>query len=86
MRFVHSREYLKDDDIVLVQCSHQCNVRVMSDREFQNFKAGKPHKYHGGHFKKLPAQIPVPHNGFWNTTIDLGGSPSAFNYSVSYMK
>jgi hypothetical protein len=86
MRFVHNREYLNTGDIVVVQCSHQCNVRVMSDVDFQSFKSGRSHNYHGGHFKMLPARVAVPHSGYWNTTIDLGGSPSPFKYGVSYLK
>jgi hypothetical protein len=86
MRFVHAREYLNAGDIVIVQCSHQCNVRVMSDTDFQNFKRGGSHNYHGGHFKMLPARVAVPSSGYWNTTVDLGGSTSAFNYGVTYLK
>jgi hypothetical protein len=86
MRFVHSREYLNAGDVVVVQCSHQCNVRVMSDGDFRSFKQGRSHNYHGGHFKMFPARVVVPSSGYWNTTIDLGGSPSAFKYGVSYLK
>jgi hypothetical protein len=86
MRFVHAREYLSAGDVVVVQCSHQCNVRVMNDGDFSSFKNGRSHNYHGGHFKRLPARVEVPTSGFWNTTIDLGGSPSAFQYGVSYLK
>jgi len=86
MRFVHAREYLNSGDVVVVQCSHQCNVRVMSDADFQSFKRGSSHNYHGGHFKMLPARVVVPSSGYWNTTIDLGGSPSSFKYGVSYLK
>ena len=86
MSFVHAREYLNAGDIIVVQCSHQCNVRVMSDTDFQSFKSGGSYHYHGGHFKMLPARIAAPNSGYWNTTIDLGGSTSAFKYSISYLK
>ncbi|HTB03472.1 MAG TPA: DUF1883 domain-containing protein [Bradyrhizobium sp.] len=86
MRFVHAREYLNAGDVVVVQCSHQCNVRVMGDADFRSFKNNGAHNYHGGHFVKLPARIVVPQNGYWNITVDLGGSPSAFKYGISYLK
>jgi Domain of unknown function (DUF1883) len=86
MRFVHAREYLNAGDVVVVQCSHQCNVRIMSDADFQSFKNSGAHNYHGSHFKRLPARIAVPHAGYWNITVDLGGSPSAFKYGISYLK
>jgi hypothetical protein len=86
MNFVHAREYLNAGDTVIVQCSHQCNVRVMSDADFQRFKSRASHNYHGGHYKMLPAQVVVPHTGYWNTTIDLGGSGGSFKYGISYLK
>ncbi len=86
MRFIHSREYLNAGDTVVVECSHQCNVRVMSDNDFQNFKNGFSHRYLGGHYKRLPAHVTVPSSGYWNTTIDLGGSPSGFRYNIGYLK
>jgi len=27
--FIHSREFLHQGDIVVVNCSHRCNVRIM---------------------------------------------------------
>lgn len=86
MQAIHAREYLHEGDVVIVHCSHQCNVRVMSDVDFQLFQKGAPHKYRGGYYKMLPARIPVPHGGYWNTTIDLAGSPSHFQYNISYLK
>lgn len=86
MRFVHSREHLSAGDVVVVECSHQCNVRVMSDADFQNFKNGRGHRYLGGFYQRLPVQIAVPSSGNWNVTIDLGGSPSAFRYDIGYLK
>lgn len=86
MRFVHTRDYLNAGDTVIVHCSHQCNVRVMQDADFQSFKNGGGHNYHGGKYTRLPAIIRVPTSGNWNTTIDLGGSTAAYKYSISYRK
>src|ERR1700730_13762179 len=34
MQFIHAREKLSTGDIVVVSCSHQCNVRLMDDPTF----------------------------------------------------
>ncbi len=38
MQFLHSRKYLNEGDVVEVNCSHQCNVRLTTDTQFSNFK------------------------------------------------
>jgi hypothetical protein len=86
MQFIHSREYLHEGDIVVVHCSHQCNVRVMDDSNFRSFQSGGQHKYYGGFYRQLPARIAVPHDGEWNVTLDLGGGNANFRYSIDYLK
>jgi hypothetical protein len=70
MKFVHQREHLNEDDIVVIECSQRCNIRLMNDANFRSFKNGGRHTYHGGHFERFPAKITVPSTGFWNITID----------------
>ena len=70
MKFIHQREHLNEDDIVVIECSHPCNIRLMSDAHFRSFKNGGRHSYHGGAFKDFPARITAPSTGFWNITID----------------
>jgi hypothetical protein len=70
MKFIHQREHLNEDDIVVIQCSQTCNIRLMSDANFRSFKNGGRHSYHGGAFDTFPARITAPSTGFWNITID----------------
>lgn len=70
MKFIHQREHLNEDDVVVIQCSQTCNIRLMSDANFRSFKSGGRHTYHGGAFDAFPAKITVPSTGFWNITID----------------
>jgi len=70
MKFIHQREHLNEDDIVVIQCSQMCNIRLMNDKNFRSFRNGGRHTYHGGAFDKFPARIKVPSTGFWNITID----------------
>ena len=86
MNFLHTREYLTAGDIVVVNCDHQCNVRVLDDPNFGSFRSGRQHRYHGGFYRQLPARIAVPHSGWWNVTLDLGGGSANIRHSISYIK
>ncbi|WP_268800995.1 DUF1883 domain-containing protein [Pseudomonas huanghezhanensis] len=70
MKFIHQREHLNEGDIVVIECSNPCNIRLMSDANFRSFKNAGRHTYHGGAFEKFPAKIVVPSSGFWNITLD----------------
>jgi len=70
LAIVHQREHLNEDDIVVIECSQRCNIRLMNDANFRSFKNGGRHTYHGGAFDKFPAKITVPSTGFWNITLD----------------
>ena len=86
MQFLHKREYLEEGEVVIVNCDHQCNVRVMHDSDFHSYRAGGGHHYHGGHYKRLPARIRVPSSGFWNVTLDLGGGSAKIKYSFNFLR
>ena len=70
MKYIHQREHLNEDDVVVIDCSQTCNIRLMNDANFRSFKNGGRHTYHGGAFDTFPARITVPSSGFWNITID----------------
>lgn len=84
--FIHAREHLSAGDIVVVNCSHQCNVLVMDDLNFQHYRSGRPFEFRGGFYKMLPARIAVPYAGNWNVAIDLGGNRAQIRYGISYLK
>lgn len=84
--FIHAREYLDDGDVVIVDCDHQCNVRVMDDANFGSYRRGGQHRFFGGFYERLPARISVPHGGEWNVVIDLGGRRANIRYSINYLK
>ncbi|NBA97416.1 DUF1883 domain-containing protein [Pseudomonas sp. R5(2019)] len=93
MKFVHQREHLNEDDIVVIECSQRCNIRLMSDANFRSFKNGGRHTYHGGAFDKFPAKITAPSTGYWNITIDTAGTrlsdvgrKSTFTHSIKIIR
>lgn len=84
--FIHAREYLDANDVVIVNCDYQCNVLVMDDANFNNYRRGGRFQYYGGHYKRLPARISVPHSDHWNTVIDLGGGRATIRYNIEYLR
>ncbi len=86
MNFLHKREYLNIGDIVEVKCTHQCNIKLMDDTNYSNYKSGRSCKYYGGFYEILPARISVPHKGNWNIVIDLGGGSANIKYSINIIK
>jgi len=86
MSFIHSREYLEAGDVVVVECSHQCNVMLTTDSNFSNYKHSGHFQYHGGNFKRFPARIEAPRTGYWNITIDLGSGRANIKYSINIIR
>ncbi|CBJ83083.1 hypothetical protein XBJ2_2000001 [Xenorhabdus bovienii str. Jollieti] len=77
MSYIHSREYLKDGNVVSVQCSHQINVLVMDDNQYSNYRNGRQYRYYGGFYKQFPANIIPPHSGYWNVVLAMPPGYSA---------
>jgi hypothetical protein len=86
MNFLHKREYLDEGDIVEVNCSHQCNVMLMTDSNFSRYKSGDSFRYHGGHYKFLPARIAAPRSDYWNVVLDLGGGSANIRHSIRVIR
>ena len=88
MSFLHSREHLNTGDIVEVDCSHQCNIVLVDDANFSNYKNGRSFKHYGGggFFKKLPARLQAPHSGYWNIVLDLGGGSATVRHSIRIIR
>ena len=83
--FIHAREHLDEGVRVRVDCDHQCNIMVMDDTNFASYRRGDKFSYFGGFYKRLPGVVSVPHTGWWNTVIDLGGGRANIKYSITYV-
>ena len=70
--------HLKAGEIVEVTLSgNAANVRLMDSSNYNNFKAGRNHRYVGGLIKRSPHRMAVPSSGRWYVTVDmnnLGGT------------
>ena len=49
------------------------NVRLMDSSNFQSYRSGRRHKYHGGLATKSPVRLGIPRSGHWHVTVDMMG-------------
>ncbi|MYA43299.1 MAG: DUF1883 domain-containing protein [Gemmatimonadetes bacterium] len=49
------------------------NVRLMDQSNFNNYRAGRRHRYQGGLAKRSPVRLQVPRSGTWHVTVDMQG-------------
>ena len=49
------------------------NVRLMNSSDFNNYRAGRRYRYHGGLATKSPVRLSVPSSGTWHVAIDMQG-------------
>lgn len=60
-------------DVVEVTLTRAANVRLLDSSNWQKYKNGKDHRYHGGYSKESPARIVVPSSGRWHVVVDMQG-------------
>jgi hypothetical protein len=51
----------------------EANVQLVDTTNRTAYKQGRQFRYYGGHYKRSPVRITVPHAGHWYVMVDLGG-------------
>lgn len=73
----------KKGEIVEITLSGSAaNVRLMTSSNFQSYKNGRRHSYHGGLAKKSPVRLAIPSSGRWYVTVDLQGLRGSVRSSI----
>lgn len=87
MNFTHyNLGYRSGGEIVEVTLSgNAANVRLMDSSNFQSFRAGRRHRFYGGHAKSSPVRLQIPHSGNWHVAIDLGGYRGSVRSSIQIL-
>ncbi|HGV9229883.1 TPA: DUF1883 domain-containing protein [Providencia rettgeri] len=80
-----TREYLDAGCNISVQCSHQTNVMVMDDENYELFNKNEAHEWIGGFSSVFPVRIVIPESGYWNIVISVpdGVNSDRFTYSIN---
>lgn len=72
MKFLHKRMFIQAGQKVKVTLSKPANVKLMNDRNFNNYRNERSHEYFYGKLMNNSVIIPVNSSGIWNITVDLG--------------
>ena len=84
MKFQHyDLGYRRTGETVKVILSgNAANVLLMDSSGFQNYRKGRRCQYYGGHARKSPVLLKIPHSGHWHVAIDLGGYAGTTRSSI----
>lgn len=82
MNYLHFDQTAGPDDDLIVTLDHQANVLLMDDMNFNNYRAGRSFRYHGGWYEQSPVHLRPPHHGHWHVVVDLGGHKGTVQASV----
>lgn len=61
--------------VIEITLSAIANVRLMTQANFDLFRAAHHHKFLGGVAKKSPIRLQIPENGHWHVVVDMEGHP-----------
>jgi Domain of unknown function (DUF1883)/TIR domain len=74
MQFIQSDlGYRNRGDVLVVTLTNGANVRLLDSSNFQRYKQGQRHTFHGGLATQSPVRIPIPTNGHWYAVVDMQG-------------
>lgn len=60
-------------EIVEVTLTAAANVRLMDTSNFNSYRNGRNHRYHGGLVRRSPFRIAIPRSGRWHLAVDMSG-------------
>lgn len=60
-------------DVVEVTLSAGANVRLLDSSNFQRYRRGAQHSYHGGLARETPVRLAIPSSGHWHVAVDMQG-------------
>ena len=65
--------YRNRGDVLEVSLTSGANVRLLDPSNFERYKQGERHQYHGGLAKQTPVHIGIPSSGRWYAVVDMQG-------------
>lgn len=65
-----------------VTLSSGANVRLMNDSNFNAYRRGQRHTYHGGLVNRSPYRLVIPSSGTWHVTVDVAGLRNGTRSSI----
>ncbi len=87
MNFTHFKlgNQQKGNIVEVTLTGSVANVRLMNSSNFQSYRNGRRHSYHGGLVKRSPANIVIPSSGTWHLVVDMQGLRGRVKSSIRIM-
>lgn len=87
MNFTHyNLGYLEKGSVVVVTLQGSAaNVRLMDATNFNSYRTGRRHNYHGGLARSSPVRISVPQSGTWHVTVDMQGLRGSVRSAINVL-
>ncbi len=60
-------------DVAEVTLNKGANVRLIDSNNFNKYRRGQKHSYHGGLAKRSPVRLTIPRSGHWYVVVDMQG-------------
>ncbi len=74
MNYLHSDlGHRQRGDVLEVTLTRGANVRLMDSSNFNMYRRGEAHRYHGGLAKRSPVRIAIPTSGRRYAVVDMQG-------------
>lgn len=80
----YERLYAKAGSYIIVNANTPLIIMIRDDHDFNRYINRGIANFYGGYFNSYPVFIEVPHNGYWNVSLDTCGLPAErLEYSVT---
>lgn len=66
-------------DVLEVTLTRGANVLLLDQSNFQRYRRGERHRYHGGLATESPVRLRIPHAGHWHGVVDMRGLRGSTN-------
>ena len=64
MQFIHNDlGFLNGNEVVEVTLDSAANIKLMDSSDYNSYRSGRSHNYHGGYVTRSPYRISVPRSG-----------------------
>jgi hypothetical protein len=85
MKHLHKEFNCAGGETVRVDLDGQENVSLLDESNYQQYRRGGRHRYHGGLAKATPVLLTVPGPGRWHVVVDLGGYAGHVRASITFL-
>jgi len=73
MEYLHYKVKTHSNSIIEVSLDKQANIKLMDNKNYQNYRMKKKYDFIGGLARVSPMVLKPPYKGEWHIVVDLEG-------------